>query len=222
VQRARDHGIGTYNDVRKAYGLPAVTTFAQISSNTDVQNALQATYGTVGNIDPFEGMLAEDHVAGTDFGITVRAILAKQFAALRDGDRFFYLNEALTPAEQALIAQGNTLAKVIENNTGITNLQSNVFFFTASISGTVTVNGVGFLGIVIDLKDSQGNIIAQATTDADGHYSFTDQTGIPGTGNFTVEVEVPAGSKAVTPVSIPKHITRGGLHFDDTDFGLTQ
>ena len=33
IERARDDGIGTYNQVREAYGLPPVTSFAQITSN---------------------------------------------------------------------------------------------------------------------------------------------------------------------------------------------
>src|SRR5437763_15440540 len=36
VERARDHGIGTYNQVRVAYGLPPLTRFAQITSNVAV------------------------------------------------------------------------------------------------------------------------------------------------------------------------------------------
>src|SRR5262249_8806617 len=88
IQRTRDHGIGTYNQVRAAYGLSAVTNFGQITHNVAIQNALQATYGTVDKIDPFEGMLAEDHLPGADVGPTIKAILVDQFARLRDGDRF--------------------------------------------------------------------------------------------------------------------------------------
>src|SRR5439155_4333571 len=78
VERARDHGIGTYNQVRQAYGLPPVTSFAQITSNVQVQKQLQAAYGTVDNIDPFEGGLAEDHVAGSDMGPLFTRILVDQ------------------------------------------------------------------------------------------------------------------------------------------------
>jgi hypothetical protein len=45
IERARDDGIGTYNQVREAYGLPAVTSFAQITSNVAVQQELKAAYG---------------------------------------------------------------------------------------------------------------------------------------------------------------------------------
>src|SRR5262249_38934944 len=58
IQRARDHGIGSYNDVRAAYGLPRLTSFTQITSDPTVRRKLEQTYGTVDKIDPFEGMLA--------------------------------------------------------------------------------------------------------------------------------------------------------------------
>jgi peroxidase len=230
IQRARDHGIGTYNQVRVAYGLPAVTSFSQISSNPAVRSALQSTYGTVNAIDPFEGMLAEDHLAGADVGPLVEAILVKQFTTLRDGDRFFYLNESFNTEEMTLIAQGNTLAKVIENNTNITNLQADVFFFKVSISGTVFFDadrdGVrvptdpGVQGVIINLLDAGGHVIATTTTDANGHYSFTDQTGIPGSGDFTVSIVVPNGKSPTTPIILPVHISRGGLDFENEDFGI--
>src|SRR5205085_2377663 len=53
VQRARDHGIADYNTVRAAYGLPKVTSFAQITRNVLVQQELQQLYGNVNNIDAF-------------------------------------------------------------------------------------------------------------------------------------------------------------------------
>jgi hypothetical protein len=228
IQRTRDHGIGTYNQVRTAYGLSPVTSFAQITSNVAVQNELRATYGTVAQIDPFEGMLAEDHLAGSDVGPLVNAILVKQFAALRDGDRFFYLNESFNTQELTLIGQGNTLAKVIENNTPITNLQADVFFFKVSISGTVFFDpnstghntGTGVQGITINLLDNTGAVIATAVTDVNGHYSFTDQTGIPGTGTFTVEVVLPSGFRATTGTRHTVDISRGALDFVDEDFGI--
>ena len=93
IERGRDNGIGSYNQVRVALGLPAVTSFAQITSNVQVQQELQAAYGNVNNIDAFEGGLAEDHVAGSDVGRLFQTIMVDQFTRLRDGDRFFYLNE---------------------------------------------------------------------------------------------------------------------------------
>jgi hypothetical protein len=232
VQRARDHGIGTYNQVRVAYGLPAVTKFSDITSDMKVQQALRDTYGTVDSIDPFEGMLAEDHLPGADVGPTIKAILAKQFTALRDGDRFFYLNESFNTAELNLIAQGNTLAGLISSNTNITNLQGDVFFFTAKIAGVVfndtDGNGIqepgepGLSGITVNLKDATGAVIATTKTDSLGRYSFTDQTGIPGTGNFTVSVVLPSRFTNTTPTSVAIAFTRGGLDFSGVNFGMAK
>ena len=54
---------------------------------------LRATYGSVNNLDAFTGMVAEPHVAGTEFGELQLAMWRRQFQALRDGDRFFYGND---------------------------------------------------------------------------------------------------------------------------------
>jgi hypothetical protein len=234
VQRTRDHGIGTYNQVRVAYGLPPATTFAMISSDPDAQAALQDTYGTPDQVDPFEGMLAEDHIPGTDTGPTERAIVLDQFQRLRDGDRFFYLNEQFTLEELALIRQGNSLAKVIKNNTDITNLQGNVFFFRENISGSVFFDpdgdGVrqadepGIPGVTVNLVDDSGMTVASAVTDVTGRYDFTDRTGIPRTGNFTLEIVMPPEyAQNETQVEHNPgeiHLSRGGLNLTNQNFAL--
>ena len=107
--------------MRVALGLPAVTSFAQITTDVKVQQELQQAYGSVNNIDSFEGGLAEDHVPGSDMGPLFTKILVNQFTRLRSGDRFFYLNESWNQDELNILQQGNTLAKVIEANTNITN-----------------------------------------------------------------------------------------------------
>jgi hypothetical protein len=190
-------------------------------------------YGTVDKIDPFEGMLAEDHLPGADVGPTIKAILVEQFTRLRDGDRFFYLNESWTPEESSLVQQDDTLAKVIEHNTEITNLQDNVFFFKTSISGTVygDANGdgrrvtgdPGLVGFAVNLTDISGNVLATTTTDSQGHYRFTDTTGIPGTGQFLVSVVPPSSAYTQTsanPGTIA--ITRGDFDLDGLDYGFRQ
>ena len=184
IERGRDNGIGSYNQVRVALGLPAVTSFAQITSNVQVQQELQEAYGNVNNIDAFEGGLAENLVPGSTVGPLFQTIMVDQFTNLRDGDRFFYLNEHFSPSEEAILRQGDTLAKVIEANTGITNLPSDVFIFKASISGTVSLaprvarrscNGVA--GITVQLEDTSGDILATTTTNSRGQYTFNQHSG---------------------------------------------
>jgi hypothetical protein len=86
---------------------------------TTLAARLKAIYGSVDKIDAFVGMLSERH-AGTEFGPLQLAIWKRQFAALRDGDRFFYLNDPVLPAITATygIDYRRTLADLIRLDTG--------------------------------------------------------------------------------------------------------
>jgi hypothetical protein len=232
VERARDDGIGSYNQVREAYGLPPVTSFAQITSNVAVQQELQKAYGSVNNIDPFEGGMAENHVAGSDLGPLFTRIITDQFARLRAGDRFFYLNESWNADELRIMQQGATLGKMIEANTNITNLQSDVFKFTASIGGSVVstagdrgVHAIaphGLSGVTVELEDGSGDVLATTVTDSSGAYRFDQLNGVSGTGDYTVRIVVPAGfaQKSRDPSTIS--ISRGGVSVQKVDFTLAR
>jgi hypothetical protein len=230
IQRGRDHGLTDYNSMRAAYGLPRVTSFAQITSNVQVQQKLQQLYGSVDNIDAFVGALAEDHVPGADVGPLTKAVLVNQFTRLRDGDRLFYLNQSWNREELSILQQGNTLAKVIEHNTSITNLQSNVFFFKASISGTASSGASGggprnsaprgVAGVTVQLQDDNGNVLATTVTDRQGRYSFNQFNGISGTGNYNVRLIVPAGFSQVSPNPAPILISRGDINVTGVNFTI--
>lgn len=162
VQRDRDHGMPTYNQMRVVYGLPPVSTFKEITGDTverfpngvtdansmdflhaydadgkeiplleaegtlravrrtTLASRLRALYGSVDKVDAFVGMLSEPHAAGVEMGALQRAIWAKQFAATRDGDAFFYQNDpALNEIWQRYhIGFKNTLAHIVKMDTG--------------------------------------------------------------------------------------------------------
>jgi hypothetical protein len=126
IQRGRDHGLTDYNTMRQAFGLPRVTSFAEITANVVVQQGLQNLYGNVDNIDVYVGGLAEDHVPGSSLGPLFHNILVDQFTRLRDGDRYWYTRHF--SGVQLFYLEQTTLAKIIRRNTGLTNLQPNVFF----------------------------------------------------------------------------------------------
>jgi hypothetical protein len=229
IQRARDDGIGSYNDVRAALGLPRVTSFAQITSNVQVQKELQQAYGSVDKIDPFEGGLAEDHLPGSDMGPLFTKILVNQFTRLRDGDRFFYLNETWNADELNILHQADTLGKVIEANTGVTNLQADVFLFQASISGTVFAGGGrhgsaprGLAGVTVQLQDSSGNVLATAVTDAQGHYRFGQLNGLSATGQYEIRLVVPTGYTQTSANPSTILISRGDINDTGVNFTLAR
>jgi hypothetical protein len=184
VERGRDHGMPSYNQLRIAYGLAPRHSYTAITGEktasfprtplinrldpiddpnildfTSLKDAagkeiprgdeeeveegavvgvrrstlaarLQGIYGAgnVNKVDAFVGMLSEPHVRGTEFGPLQLAMWKRQFEALRDGDRFFYLNDPeLGSIERKYgIDYRKTLAEIIRLNTG-EKTQPNVF-----------------------------------------------------------------------------------------------
>jgi peroxidase len=169
VERGRDHGLPSYNDLRRAYGLDAKRSFTAITGEAtdqfpadpmiDSANAindpnildfvelrdadgnvldpadpgtqeeavsgvrrtttaarLRAIYGNVSKVDAFVGMVAEPHVRGSEFGSLQLAIWRTQFAALRDGDRFYFANDpALATIKRAYgVTFRHTLAELVQ------------------------------------------------------------------------------------------------------------
>ena len=185
VQRGRDHGMPSYNELREAYGLAPRRTFAEITGEstesfpvdpeltpgaevddpdsldfvqvldgegvaidpadevamegsgvtgvrrTPLAARLKSIYGSVDRVDAFVGMVAEPHAPGSDLGELQRVIWARQFQALRDGDRFFYGNDPSLRRIRDLYAIDYrvTLGDVISLNSDIPReeLAPNVF-----------------------------------------------------------------------------------------------
>lgn len=125
IQRGRDHGLADYNTMRAAYGLPRVTTFNQITSDTTLATKLRTTYGTVNNIDAWVGGLAETHVSGGSLGPLFTKIIADQFTRLRTGDRLYFEN--VLDAGDIAKVKSTSLSSIIKANTSLTTVQANVF-----------------------------------------------------------------------------------------------
>ena len=225
IQRGRDHGLSDYNTVRVAYGLPKVTSFAQITSDTAVQASLQQAYGSVDKLDLWVAGLAEKHLPGSSLGETFTRIMVVQFSRLRDGDRYWYQNAL--PAKAIRDVQNNSLVDVIRRNTQLTNLQPDVFFFRTSIGGNVFADGNrdgvrqspegGVAGTMVTLVTMAGATVATTRSDARGDYSFR---GID-LGSFRVVVTPPAraGQTGDGVKSRVVAITRG-MDVRDVNVGL--
>ncbi len=200
IQRGRDHGISSYNDLRETFGLERVDSFYDITgedpeaikafvdsenlidvdgtritsadlifdandinlndpaiidfiavldgegkveadpqkiadllaNNEEVEGItairrstiaarLEAVYGDVDDVDAFTGMISEEHLPGTEFGELQQAIWQQQFEALRDGDRFFYLNDPDLSEIKATfgIDYQNSFSDIIAYNTDL-------------------------------------------------------------------------------------------------------
>ncbi|XP_071849980.1 salivary peroxidase/catechol oxidase-like [Apostichopus japonicus] len=132
IQRGRDHGLPSYLDYRKFFGLSDVKSFEDlkaISRPEDVE-VFKTVYSSVEEIEPFVGMLAENHLPGALVGETLANALGLQFHNLRYGDRFYFENaekpQAFTNAQ--IDAIGHVLfSRVICNNIQILRIQPWVF-----------------------------------------------------------------------------------------------
>lgn len=127
IQRGRDHGLADYNTLRISYGLAPATGFADISSNPLIQAQMASVYPSVEEIDPWVGMLAEDHASNSSLGPLSIAIIKDQFERLRTADRFWY--ERVYGGTALEVIRKTRLSDVIRRNTNIgSELQDNVFF----------------------------------------------------------------------------------------------
>lgn len=219
IQRGRDHGLADYNTTRVALGLPAVTSFAQITSDLTLQQSLQSVYGTVNDIDLWVGGLAEDHLRGSSLGPTFQRIVGDQFTRSRDGDRFFFQRDLR--GNDLRLAQSSTLAEVIKRNSDVENIQPDVFIFRVDVVGTVFSdnNGNGRFerrerglgGRTLNLLDDTGAIVQTTTTDRAGRYQFSGLQ----IGDYSVVAQTQAGFTATTPATFAVDVTRGQRFVSD-------
>jgi hypothetical protein len=117
IQRGRDHGLPTYNDMRLIMGLEARAGFEEVSPDPAVQAALASLYTTVHDIDLWVGALTEEPFNGGHVGELAWHVIRMQFQRLRDGDRYWY-QSVLSPEEIADV-EAITLADLIRRNTSI-------------------------------------------------------------------------------------------------------
>ena len=126
IQRGRDHGLPSYNQVRAAFGLSQAISFADITSDTQLQTTLAGVYNSVDDIDVWVGGLAEDNQPGALVGELIVTVIKHQFEALRDGDRFWY--QRSLNRQQVEQVRNTSLADIIRRNTIIGNeLADDVF-----------------------------------------------------------------------------------------------
>ncbi len=151
IQRGRDHGLASYNDVRVALGLARAQSFADITSDADLQAKLVQAYSSVDEVDLWIGGLAEDAVNGGLLGETCSTVIADQFERLRDGDRFWHGNVNWTVYELAgdpvLHGDGTTLsavtlADIIEWNSDVTVTQPNPFIAPVANQETLVIYAI--------------------------------------------------------------------------------
>nr|XP_055048103.1 eosinophil peroxidase [Misgurnus anguillicaudatus] len=130
LQRGRDHGLQGYSAWRELCGLSVPvneTDFAGIVGNEVLAKKLLRLYGTVENIDVWVGAISEPALPGGRVGPLLACLIAKQFKALRDGDRFWWQNEGVFRSSQRDALHTVSLSRIICDNTQIRLVPSDPF-----------------------------------------------------------------------------------------------
>lgn len=127
INLGRERGLPDYNTVREILGLGRVRSFAEITADPIDAIVMEDLYGSVDKVDPWVGMLAEEHMPGAMFGETMMQIIRDQFRAFRNGDRFYFENDPELNSQEKSEIRHTTMAYLIERNTGLHSMQENVF-----------------------------------------------------------------------------------------------
>ena len=127
INRGRERGLPDFNTVRANFGLTPYNSFLELTGDATEAASMQGVYGSVNDVDPWVGMLAEKHMPDALFGETIMEIMEQQFFALREGDRFYFENDVLLSQAEKDAIKNTTLHDIIMRNTNITLMQANVF-----------------------------------------------------------------------------------------------
>lgn len=121
VQRARDHGIPSYNNYRALCNLKRARTWEDLGREIppEVIERFKRIYPSVDDIDLFPGGMSERPLQGGLIGPTFACIIGIQFRQVRKCDRFWY--ETDDPNLRFTEAQLNeirktTLSKIVCEN----------------------------------------------------------------------------------------------------------
>ena len=127
ITRGRERGLPSFNGVANAFGLPSYKTFSALTDVPEEAAALQAVYGSIENLDPWVGMLAEKHLPNAIMGRLMMTILEKQFQDLRDGDRYYFENDPAINETEYQTIKNTRMRDILMRNTEIDLMQNDVF-----------------------------------------------------------------------------------------------
>lgn len=128
IQRGRERGLPSINELRKALQLPPYKSIADINpDNVTLTRKLESLFRDIESIDLWVALLSEKKVEGTIFGESMKHFLLLTFTNLRDGDRFYYQVDPVLSVDDKNLIQGVKFSHLVLANTAIKKMQSQVF-----------------------------------------------------------------------------------------------
>jgi Ca2+-binding RTX toxin-like protein len=148
IQRARDHGVGNYNELREGLGLKTYASFDEFAAynglDYDTLSALKSVYGEygIGQLDSIVGGLLEKNHKDSQLGETFTKLTVMQFERLRDGDRFYYENRFKYNKDLIDDIESTSLSDIIARTSGIEHIYHDAFAAHERIGGTGESNSL--------------------------------------------------------------------------------
>ncbi|XP_011199103.2 peroxidase isoform X1 [Bactrocera dorsalis] len=135
IQRGRDYGLPSYNDMRVYCGLSRAYDWAGFSNeiSPDKIMFIEKMYASPDDVDLAIGGSLESHAPESILGPTFQCIIGRQFVNARTGDRFFF--ERYQPLsgfskDQLAEIRKASLAQLFCNNADfLQDIQTNAFIF---------------------------------------------------------------------------------------------
>ncbi|XP_036954697.1 eosinophil peroxidase-like [Acanthopagrus latus] len=130
MQRSRDHGLPGYSKWREFCNLSVPRNRRQLRTvlqNKTMADSLMDLYRTTKNIDVWLGAASEPLVRGGRVGPLFACLIATQFQKIRRGDRLWWENKGVFTDAQREALKKTSFARIICDNTGITELPKQPF-----------------------------------------------------------------------------------------------
>ncbi len=125
IQRGRDHGLPTYNDMREGLGLPRITDFNDPVFQNGFGARLASVYQSPDDIDLWVGGLSEKHIPNSLLGPTFTQIVSDQFTNTAASDSKFYTRTS--SASEIAWLNNLSLSDIIRANTDNTSIDNTPF-----------------------------------------------------------------------------------------------
>nr|AAA16245.1 peroxidase-like protein [Euprymna scolopes] len=140
LQAGRDIGLPTYNAWAQWCGLDVATNFTTLADHSeDDANLLATVYTSVEDIDVWTGGVSEIPIEGGSVGPLFACIAARQFQALKMGDRFWYENAGPNQLSVDTVnaIRNVTMSRLICDNTNIQQIQGDAFIAASETNPVV-------------------------------------------------------------------------------------
>ncbi|CAG9825622.1 unnamed protein product [Phaedon cochleariae] len=130
IQRSRDHGLASYNDMRQFCGYKKAITFRDFSHTMSHQHIrmLEDLYEQPDDVDLYVGGSLESRLPHSLVGPTFRCILLEEFYLARTTDRYWFERSSeFTKPQLAEIRKASMSRIVCDNSKDIRSMQENAF-----------------------------------------------------------------------------------------------